>query len=79
MTHGSAWVERLTGNPYEPFGRAVPASDRWSDSTGYGSKPGFTITRDQVDDTALRTMEKALLQTTRGLRLAVPAAPSPVV
>ena len=26
-------VERLTGDPYEPFGRAVSASDRWSDST----------------------------------------------
>lgn len=28
-----AELERLTGDPYEPFGRAVPASNRWSDST----------------------------------------------
>jgi len=33
MAHESAWIERLTGDPYEPFGRGVPASDRWSYST----------------------------------------------
>jgi hypothetical protein len=26
-------VERLTGDPYEPFGRGVPVSDHWSYST----------------------------------------------
>ncbi len=36
MAHESAWIERLTGDPYEPFGRRVPASDRWSYSTASG-------------------------------------------
>ncbi len=33
MTCGSAWVEPLTGDPYERFGRGVPGSNPWSYST----------------------------------------------
>jgi hypothetical protein len=33
MTVRRHGVERLTGDPHEPFGRGVPVSDHWSYST----------------------------------------------